>query len=334
MKKRILFLLFLCLTISCISYSNVSERPVWEIETVVYVDDSFIENFNSEADAFNFVDDILERASVRFIQEDRFDGEIRFCRTFTNVYTDGNGAQKLSAKHKEDTILLVFSNYEYESSYMIYTHLNSALIPYNLNKGKFYYENSSSTTGELVFTLSQLLGAVNTYSTRVEKAQNPFNNEEYIPEMSIMNGNYSSKVWDQGNIEIINRLEGHVPHHLANLKFIPSSYRIEVVDADGDRVENVLINQYLIDFDYWNSWKAIVSDDPVLSGVTDENGVFEYRGNYYIVDDPVYGIGIKYSNILISIDDGKEIATRWLPLDKAIESFLQGNETYTLRVRM
>lgn len=331
MKKYLILLVVVVMSCS-LAVPNTEEGAKWEFEVVVSVSDSIVNSFESVEDAYVYFSLYISNVNDLFKSENGFEGKIEFYISDFRTYQDDNWEDESNSFHKPGTLLLVFQNLE-PSVNAGGPENHSAIIFYDLDFGAWNTIHSLDYQATVAHELSHILGAIDLYPSNVDGVNNPITNESYSAEESIMNYyNTSNLQWDDCNLEIINYYNGNLPEAGSDLELLPYSFMFKVIDSSGNPIEGVEISQYMVDFGYWGTWIATVASNPVSTGYSNEDGIYEYNENYYIVDDPVWGRGVKYSNMLVTFDDGIEVNSIWIPLHETCASYLAGNEVFLTTV--
>ncbi len=104
---------------------------------------------------------------------------------------------------------------------------------------------------------------------------------------------------------------------------LPALYEVQVV-SDSGLIANAEVKAYGIE-----SKRGKLNLSPKYCGVTNENGIFTFDENPFVLDNTI----TQYTNYLIEItlDGVEEKQYRWMPYFDAVGAHLRsGSDTYTV----
>ncbi|GAB3033126.1 T9SS type A sorting domain-containing protein [Spirosoma pulveris] len=178
--------------------------------------------------------------------------------------------------------------------------------PWNYFDGPF----AGTATDGLTHEFGHARGAIDIYGLRVEGKNNPVNLETFEPVNSIMNYPYGNITWDEHTTNLLNTTGGQP---VEGEKYItdafPDTMGIQVVDAQGRPLKNTVLTVYPVN---WFSYS--VTNTPILTAKTTDNGRFQFSSNPYQPDTKDYPWHIRYCNFLVKAVLNSDTVYTWIPL--------------------
>jgi hypothetical protein len=178
--------------------------------------------------------------------------------------------------------------------------------PWNYFDGPF----AKTATDGLTHEFGHARGAIDIYGLRVDGKNNPVSQETFEPMKSIMNYPYGNITWDEHTTNLLNSTAGSP---ITGEKYIteafPDTIAIKVVNARRRAIKNAMVAVYPVN---WFSYS--VTDTPILTAKTDNNGIYQFLSNPYQPATNNFPWHIRYGNFLIKAVVNSVTVYTWMPL--------------------
>jgi hypothetical protein len=309
-----------------ISYTTRA-KPIWTFSVVVAVEKKTADYYQTtlSKDIKLIVREQMATVNANFNSTDKFGGVYNFQVDSIYIF-EGAARNEVFRPHPNYSYGVVIDGYSDNSLGGGWWGTNQTIYHSwpqspNFNSGPF----GPGATDGLTHEFGHTRGGVDIYGMRVEGSKNPVNGQTFEPVNSIMNFPYGNIVWDEYTTHLLNSTAGGpIPGNDWITRPFPATIGIKAVDAQGQPLENVLLEMYPVD---WFSYS--VSPTPIVRYTTTPFGVYIFSSNPFQPSTNGYPWTMRYSNFLIKATYNSTVVYRWLPLYEVQNDYFRNGASST-----
>lgn len=285
--------------------STEQTKPLWRFSILVGVKNTVSAYFGGLDNMISRIDSQFNVVTERYNSTDRFNGT--FLIVADSVY-EYSGT--VSEEGNKDP-----GRFDYR---MLYDNTDQPVVLHEITRSNYLYLWGSPPdylfkdicTDYFTGTFGDCRGAFNLSWANVNASGNPITHTSFTAEPSIFHNPELYSEWDDYSISVINYNAGNTgsEREILHTAF-PDSMGISVTTTSGIAVPDAAVKVY---GSILNT--ASVSEDTLLTGMTDNNGNFLFPFNPFLLKTT--GM-ITCGNLLITITTDSDSTSTWYPVYEA-----------------